>query len=288
MNGFLIVDKPSGFTSNDIIIGIKKKLGLKKEKLGHTGTLDKFATGILLLLVGKFTKLSSVFNTFPKSYTAKIRLGLETDTLDPSGEVVSEEPVPSRESFTNAIKNFIGEILQTPPVYSAVKINGKRASDRHRNGEAFVIPSRKINIYSMELLTWNPPYAEVKVLCSSGTYIRALARDIAKSAHSCSYVEELRRESIGPITIDTAVSFDSIQKDNILDINSFLEIYPDIFKKCYIKEDNRYKIKNGMIKIEMLETPHIKDGVYAIFSRDEELLSFVDYKDDRFLFLCNM
>lgn len=288
MNGFLIVDKPAGYTSNDVIMTIKKQLSLKNIKIGHTGTLDKFATGLLIVLIGKFTKLTSIFNDFEKCYFAKIRLGLETDTLDPYGDITTKSDLPSKELFLEALNKHIGTIEQVPPLYSAVKIRGKRASDRLRRGENVSLSPKKVSIFSAALEEWTPPYASIRITCSSGTYIRALARDIAKTAGSCAYLEDLRREAIGPVDVKNAVVPNLVTEQNIMDINTFLRLYPGIFKTLYIKTGAEDKVKNGIINKSILDTDIYQNSSYALFSDRNELLSFVRYNDGRFSFICNM
>ncbi|GHT68697.1 hypothetical protein FACS1894110_16860 [Spirochaetia bacterium] len=193
-SGLLLLNKKSGLTSFDSLNAVKKALGTGK--VGHTGTLDKFASGLLVVLAGRAVKLTPWFSLCTKEYEGTIRFGAETDTLDPEGEIVAEGPVPSREALEKALPLFQGDILQTPPLYSAIHVDGKRASERARSGESLEMKKRPVTIHALELLSWEPPLARVRVRCSSGTYIRSLARDIALAAGSRAHLVALKRTQV--------------------------------------------------------------------------------------------
>ena len=194
-SGLILLNKPSGITSFDALRDIKKILGTGKA--GHTGTLDKFACGLLIVLTGRALKLSKWFTHLDKKYTGKIHFGKETDTLDPEGKIIKETALPSREKVEEILPRFTGSIMQAPPSFSAIHINGKRASDLARTGKTPEMKERGVTIYKLELLSWQPPYADIFVHCSSGTYIRSLARDIAAAAGSNGYLCELTRTQAG-------------------------------------------------------------------------------------------
>ncbi|MCL2276395.1 MAG: tRNA pseudouridine(55) synthase TruB [Treponema sp.] len=200
-SGLILLNKPSGITSFDALREIKKALGTGK--VGHTGTLDKFARGLLIVLTGRALKLCDLFTRLDKKYTGKIHFGKETDTLDPEGEIIAEASLPSREEAEKVFPRFTGSIIQSPPSYSAIHINGKRASDLARSGKTPEMKKREITIYRLELLSWQPPFAEITVHCSSGTYIRSLARDIAIAAGSRGYLCELTRTQVGGFSIES-------------------------------------------------------------------------------------
>ncbi|MDR0501852.1 MAG: tRNA pseudouridine(55) synthase TruB [Treponema sp.] len=189
-SGLILLNKKPGTTSFDALREIKRAFGTGK--VGHTGTLDKFAQGLLLVLAGKALRLAQWFTHCDKQYTGRIYFGIETDTLDPEGVPVARSEVPSRQRVEQAIAAFNGPVMQAPPAYSAVHINGKRASALARSGKMPEMAERSVFIYKLELVNWEPPYADIRVYCSSGTYIRSLARDIAaaagSSAHLCSLV----------------------------------------------------------------------------------------------------
>jgi len=193
-DGLILLNKPPGLTSFDALRDIKRALGTGK--VGHTGTLDKFAGGLLLILAGRALKLSQWFTHCDKQYEGTICFGTETETLDPEGAVIADAPLPSRENVEQAISQFVGEIEQVPPAYSAIHIDGERASALARRGETPEMRKRPVTIHRLELLSWEPPYAKIFVHCSSGTYIRSLARDIALTAGSRAYLTALRRTQV--------------------------------------------------------------------------------------------
>ena len=199
-SGIILLDKQPGVTSFDALRDIKRALGTGK--VGHTGTLDKFAGGLLLVLTGKALKLSRWFSHCDKKYTGIIHFGRETDTLDPEGNIIAEAAPPSRDDVEKILSGFTGIIMQEPPVYSAIHVNGKRASNLARSGNAPVMKKREVTIYKLELISWQPPLAEIFVHCSSGTYIRSLARDIALAANSRGYLKSLLRTEIAGFTLD--------------------------------------------------------------------------------------
>lgn len=181
MNGILIVNKPKNFTSQDVVSKVKKILNEKKA--GHTGTLDPLATGVLPVLLGNSTKLSKYLIEHDKVYVAKIKLGQRTDTGDIEGKVIEEKSVPeiSVEKIKKALESFLGKGQQIPPMYSAIKINGKKLYEYARNGESVEVPPRNIEIYSMKLLEIEEKQIKFEVSCSKGTYIRTLCENIAET-----------------------------------------------------------------------------------------------------------
>lgn len=202
-SGLAAICKPAGLSSFAALGPLKRSLNCSK--LGHTGTLDPFATGLLVVLVGPYSHLAPIFSTLDKRYRATLRLGVETDTLDPEGRVVEELPPPSREAFEAALGQFRGPILQRPPAYSALHVDGKRAYERARAGEEVDLPARPVTIYELALESFETESAVISMRCSSGTYVRSLARDLARAAGSCASLAALERSSIGPFTLETAV-----------------------------------------------------------------------------------
>jgi tRNA pseudouridine55 synthase len=207
VSGYLLLNKKSGVTSFGALNAVKKALGTGK--VGHTGTLDKFASGLLIVLVGRATKFAPLFSGSDKYYDGVIMFGTETDTLDPEGVPVAEATAPSREVVLSVLPQFRGDLLQEPPVYSAIHINGQRASRLVRNGTAVEIQKRPVSIYELSLVSYEPPLANIHVHCSKGTYIRSLARDIAISAGSRGYLVALNRTQIAGFRLDDAISSDS-------------------------------------------------------------------------------
>jgi len=203
ISGLILLNKKSGLTSFQALGEVKRALGTGK--VGHTGTLDKFASGLLLVLAGNALKLSQWFSHCDKQYTGKIRFGIETETLDPEGSIVGEAEIPAREKVEQVLSQFTGNIMQEPPVFSAIHVNGQRASSLARSGKAPEMKKRPVEIYKLELLSWQSPFADIFVHCSSGTYIRSLARDIALAAGSRAHLCELTRIKVAGFSLDEAV-----------------------------------------------------------------------------------
>lgn len=210
-NQIILVDKPAGISSFGVVAKIRGRLKAElghKVKVGHTGTLDPFATGLLILLTGQMTKKSSEFLKLDKEYIAELKLGYVSSTGDPEGEITevisSKHSYSSLEKVTSVINSFVGEIDQTPPKFSAIKINGERAYKLARKGQDFEIPSRKVTIYNIEILDYHYPELKIKVHCSSGTYIRTLAEDIGKKLGTGAYLTALRRTKIGKYNVRNA------------------------------------------------------------------------------------
>jgi tRNA pseudouridine55 synthase len=230
-SGYIILDKPPGITSFDALYKIKRALGTGK--VGHTGTLDKFASGVMLILTGRALKLSQYLTGCDKTYEAEILFGTETDTLDPEGKIIAEAEIPSRKAFEKAALTFTGAIMQAPPVYSAIHIDGKRAHELARAGEAVEMKKRPVMVYSLQLLDYSPeksPVAKVLVECSAGTYIRSLARDIALACGSRAHLSALRRTRVGGFFIE-----ESVKVENDIDV-----------KKVWRPLDDALFVKGGI------------------------------------------
>jgi tRNA pseudouridine55 synthase len=204
ISGVLVVDKPIGLTSHDVVQIIRK--GTNIRRAGHTGTLDPRASGVLVILIGPAVRLSEYVSASDKRYQAIIRLGTTTDTYDADGHITSSAPVNITEGqFETTLEQFIGEIEQIPPPYSAVKVKGRKAYEMAREGEEVNLQPRKIQVYNLELLEWAPPEAVIDVYCSSGTYVRSLAHDLGKSLGCGAYLVGLRRTKSGRFTLRDAV-----------------------------------------------------------------------------------
>ena len=207
-NQIILIDKPAGISSFGVVAKIRKQLTEKfghKVKVGHTGTLDPFATGLLILLSGKMTKKSNEFLKLDKVYEATLKLGYTSSTGDPEGEITEVVfSKPSLEKTTSVINSFVGTITQTPPKFSAIKINGERAYKLARKGKDFKIPSREVEIYSIDILDYHYPKLKIRCHVSSGTYIRTLAEDIGKKLGTGAYLTSLRRLKIGSYDVKNA------------------------------------------------------------------------------------
>ncbi len=214
MDEILLIDKPAGISSFGVVARVRRalsqRLGVKKVKVGHTGTLDPFATGLLILLVGKATKRSNEFLKLDKEYEAEIRLGETSTTGDTEGEIkkLYNGPAVSEEDVKKVVQSFVGEISQTVPAFSAVKINGERAYKLARKGEKVEMPTRKVQIYSIEILEYSWPVLKIRTKVSSGTYIRTLGEDIGKSLGTGAYLTALRRTKIDKYRVEDAVVLD--------------------------------------------------------------------------------
>lgn len=202
--GLLLVDKPKGVTSHDVVDVVRRVLGTRK--VGHAGTLDPMATGLLLVGVGRATRLLRFLGSLPKTYEGEARLGVETTTLDAEGEVVATGDVTvSREDLARAVDALVGESNQRPPSFSAVKVGGRKLYDAARKGEAIEAPARPIEVFSAELLGFEPPSFRFRLTCSSGTYVRVLAAEVGTSLGTGAHLTSLRRTAIGHFVVDDAV-----------------------------------------------------------------------------------
>ena len=209
MNGFLLVDKASGMTSHDVVAKARKKCGTKR--VGHAGTLDPMATGVLVLGVGNATKLLQYVVDGKKSYEATIKLGIATHTDDREGEVVStaDTSAITEEEIRTGLGKFVGTIMQRPSSVSAIKIDGKRAHQRVRDGEDVVIPEREVTISSIDIQSIRASEIDIVVTCSAGTYIRSIARDLGDALHVGGHLTRLRRTLVSPFSIDECTDLES-------------------------------------------------------------------------------
>ncbi len=220
----LLIDKDYNWTSfdavNKIRILLKNRLGIRKIKVGHAGTLDPLATGLIIVCTGKMTKQITSFQDQEKEYEATIKLGETTPSFDLESQVDKTYPINqiTEEKVRTALQGFVGEIDQIPPLFSAKYINGTRAYEYARKGSELELKPQKIKIYSIELILFDLPFVKVKVICSKGTYIRALARDIGLALESGAYLSELRRTHIGSFDVKNAVSIEEFEKSLVSDV----------------------------------------------------------------------
>lgn len=212
VSGVLVVDKPVGLTSHDVVQIIRRGTGIRRA--GHTGTLDPRASGVLVVLIGPAVRLSEYVSASDKRYQATIRLGSSTDTFDAEGRVTSSAPVGSitEEQFEDILDQYVGEIEQVPPPYSAIKVGGRKAYEMAREGEEVNLEPRVIQVYSLELLEWDSPEAVVDVFCSSGTYVRSLANDLGNALGVGAHLVGLRRTKSGRFTLRDAVPLRRLQE----------------------------------------------------------------------------
>ncbi|MAU33776.1 tRNA pseudouridine(55) synthase TruB [Candidatus Saccharibacteria bacterium] len=208
-DSILLVDKPAGVTSFGVVARIRRRLSQqlgKKAKVGHTGTLDPFATGLMIIVTGKECRNAMQYSKLDKEYEAVIELGKTSSTGDPEGELTNvSDRQPSSEEIEAALAHFRGTIRQRPPIYSAIKIDGQRAYKLARKGEAVEIPEREVTVFSLEVLDYQYPFVTVRTHVSSGTYIRSLAEDIGKVLETGAYCRELRRTKIADYSVENAI-----------------------------------------------------------------------------------
>lgn len=208
-DSILLVDKPTGMTSFGVVARIRRRLSQqlgKKAKVGHTGTLDPFATGLMIIVTGKECRNAMQYSKLNKEYEATFELGKMSTTGDPEGELtIVSDTIPTRQQLETALSQFTGVIRQRPPIYSAIKINGQRAYKLARKGEAVEIPEREVTIFSLELLDYTYPDVRIRTHVSSGTYIRTLGEDIGTRLGTGAYTRELRRTKVGDASVEGAI-----------------------------------------------------------------------------------
>ena len=207
-DGVVLVDKPSGVTSHDVVDAVRRALGTRK--VGHAGTLDPMATGLLVLGVGRATRLLRFLGDLPKAYEGTMRLGVETDTLDADGEVVRTSAVGvTRDEVASTMRSLVGDSLQRPPAYSAVKVGGRKLYEAARAGEPIEAPPRQIRVQAFDLVAMHGEDVRFRVVCSVGTYVRVLAADVGATLGCGAHLTELRRTSIGPLSVEAATTPDA-------------------------------------------------------------------------------
>lgn len=262
MIGFLVIDKPKGLTSHDVVKRVRRLLS-NSEKVGHTGTLDPLATGILILAVGKATRLSEYLLKRDKSYKVKGILGFSSPTYDVDGEVKKVECREiGEEEFKKALSKFLGTIEQSPPPFSAVRVGGKRAYELAREGKVVELPKRRVQIFNLTLLNFSYPEFELSVECSSGTYIRSLVHDIGRELSCDAVVSELRRTCVGDICESAAVPLERIEKEGV---KRFLKRPEEVLGFPILKltkEEERLFINGVFLRKELPE------GLYSVLSEE--------------------
>lgn len=249
MDGILNIYKEKGYTSHDVVAVVRKTINQKK--VGHTGTLDPDAEGVLPVCVGKATKLADYIMNSGKTYIAEITFGAETTTQDSSGEIIKTYDFDfDEEKITSAVKSFVGEYMQIPPMYSAIKINGKKLYELAREGKEVERKARKVTIYNIEILEFIPPEKiKISVDCSKGTYIRTLSADIGKKLGSGAYMSHLIRSRSGNFNIKNSITLDKLKElcQNNMAEKAFLTMTDAVsdYKKVYVNEKADKYLHNG-------------------------------------------
>lgn len=282
MDGIVLLAKQPGDTSFSSLFNVKK--ALNTTKVGHTGTLDSFAQGLLVVCVGRLTKLAGNITEFNKSYSAIIKFGEETDTLEYTGEVIKKASLPSLESLKSILNKYKGELDQIPPAYSAIHVNGKRASDLIRAGKEVEIKSRKITIFENNLVNYKlnnenlVEYCQIDFTVSKGTYIRSLARDIAKDLNSAGHLVGLYRTSVGNFSIKDACGYNLMQDFSIENAIKKAEEYKDniVNKENYDRNIIQQEIKTNIISFS--ENCAEMCGFKSVFINSQYLMDFKNGK----------
>jgi tRNA pseudouridine55 synthase len=276
----VLLDKPSGLTSFQALSSIKRALGTGS--VGHTGTLDRFASGLLVVMCGRCTRLAALAESLDKEYLARIRFGTGTDTLDPEGAVVAEGPIPDRTALEAALPAFLGELRQAPPAYSAVHVGGRRAHELARSGRPVEPAERLVRITRLDLVSWDPPDAVLAVACSRGTYVRSLARDIAARLGTCAHVAELRRTRVGDFRVEEAVAPDAFEPARDLwNPRVLFERCPPL-RMLEVDADRAGMLAAGTLPSDAwFPGPVPTDGLYGAFRAGAELVALVERERGR-------
>ena len=273
MNGVIVVNKEKGYTSRDVVNIVGKYFNTKK--IGHTGTLDPMATGVLVICMGNCLKLVEMMMNHDKKYFAKIKLGIETDTLDITGNVLKEMSVPSinKEDIESVLSSFIGKIKQEVPKYSAIKVDGRKLYEYARNGEDVVLPVKDVEIYDIKMISdivnnsfW------ISCHVSKGTYIRSLVRDIGYKLGTVATMEELDRVSLDKFDILDSYTLDDIKKGKykILDIKDVVDL-----PRVVVDSEMEKRIRNGQVLKKFFD-----DDRVLILNNDDEVIAIYEKKDD--------
>ena len=254
LDGILIIDKPAGITSHDVVAKVRK--ALKTKKVGHTGTLDPLATGVLIVCVEKATKLVNYLTCDEKTYEVEMKFGIKTDTGDITGKIIDEDPNYDIDIsiIKNTMNKFIGKQKQIPPMYSAIKINGKKLYELAREGIEIEREAREIEILDIRYIEWKNEILKYTVHCSKGTYIRSLCEDIAKELGTIGTMTNLRRIQSGEFQIKDAIKIEDISEEKIISMEK-------LFDKEINVKNNLKELLNGM-KIQCIKP----DGLYKLYT----------------------
>ena len=278
MQGILIINKPQGYTSQDVVSKVKKILNIKKA--GHTGTLDPMATGVLPVLLGEYTKLSKYLIEHDKTYVAKLKLGVKTTTGDIEGEVTESKEfdkcILEKSNVEKVLNSFIGKQKQMPPMYSAIKVNGKKLYEYAREGKTVKVEPRDIELYDVKLISIVKDEIEFEVSCSKGTYIRVVCEDIAKALGTIGTMSSLNRTIVDKFSIQDAITFEELEeiKDSI---DSKLIKMEDVFNE--FPKLNLNKRKTELFLNGVMLTFEYDDGIYNVYDYESQYLGTGIVKD---------
>ena len=274
ISGCLLINKKVGLTSRDEVNRVSKALKIKK--CGHIGTLDPFASGLLIVLVNKATKISTFLEGEDKTYVAKLKLGEATDSGDLTGNIIETKQVPilAKEEITNILNSFLGESEQLPPMFSALKYKGKHYYDYARSGETIERKTRKITIYEIRLLNYEDEYITFLAKVSKGTYIRTLAEDIAKKLNTVGHLVNLERTAIGEFSLKNAISDEEVDASKLIRVEDMLKKY----RSVYLSKEDAFKALNGV----KMKLPY--NDEYLLLKDDDGLIAM--YQKDGTYFRC--
>lgn len=283
MDGIIVINKPKNNTSHDIVYKVKKILN---EKVGHTGTLDPNATGVLPLLIGKGTLCSQYLIEHDKIYEVTLKLGVKTDTADIEGNIIEEKQVLEEAmgefKVKDTLKSFLGEQEQIPPIYSAIKINGKKLYEYARKGQKVELKPRKIHIYECKLIKIDEKEKEInfRVHCSKGTYIRSLCEDVANKLGTIGYMKELNRIKVGEFSIEQSVTIQELE-ENLTNKNFMNEHFISVEKLFSKKQEiiiNEQRIKHFLNGVKL--TYKLQDELYRIYDENKKFIGIGSVKND--------
>ena len=268
MNGLLLVNKQSNITSSDVVIKVRKLLNIKK--VGHTGTLDPLASGLLILTVGNATRIQELITEKDKEYIATMKLGIKTDTYDTEGKIIDQKEVPNNLNIEEVLNSYIKKYNQEVPIYSSIKVNGKKLYEYARENIEVELPKREVEIKDIKLLSINNNEVTFKCLVSKGTYIRSLINDIGNTLGTYATMTKLIRTKIDNFSLDNSYTLEDIEKGNyqLISIEEVLD-YP----KIEIDDDLYKKISNGVV---LDNTYNIKDKVLFIYNSNIKAIYYND------------
>ena len=275
MDGIIVINKPKGCTSHDIVYKVKK---IFNEKVGHTGTLDPMAEGVLPILIGKGTLVSKYLINHDKKYIVELQLGIKTDTADSEGKIIEKKEVNvellSKSKIENILNMFVGKQEQVPPIYSAIKVNGKKLYEYARKGQKVELKPRQIEIYDIKLLEYSIDEKKIKfeVFCGKGTYIRSLCEDIATKFETVGYMKSLQRIQVGDFYIEDSITIEQLEKN--IGNNEFVEKKVITIQELFKNKDS---IKLNDRKLELFLngvriTQELKDGIYKIYNKNNDFI----------------
>ncbi len=283
LKGILNVNKEKGISSARVVSLVRRALGMKK--VGHTGTLDLEASGVLPIVIGKATRVSDYMMTKDKVYETELILGAKTDTLDAAGKIIAKsDKVVSRDEFIEAMNTFKGEIEQIPPMYSALKVNGKKLYDLARDGIEIERKRRKVKVYDIDLLDFAFPQATIRVTCSKGTYIRTLVDDIGEKLGTLAYVNELKRVRVGDLDVKDAINSEDILKIAKKDLLE--KLYPvDFALKDFEKIVLDKKYLENLVNGQLVEVADRFDKTVRVYAGEDFIGLGENYKENDKSFL---